>query len=126
MMQYKYKVAVVTMSDKGAAGQRTDQSGPLIKEIMEATGYALCMETVLIPDDFETIKNTLTDLCDRKKYDLILTTGGTGLSERDVTPEATLEIAHMLRTIAEHLETKALKRQNLNIQLNFEARNDKI
>lgn len=110
MMQYKYKVAVVTMSDKGAAGQRTDQSGPLIKEIMEATGYALCMETVLIPDDFGTIKNTLTDLCDRKKYDLILTTGGTGLSERDVTPEATLEIAHRnVPGISEYMRHKSFE-----------------
>jgi len=89
----KFRVAVVTISDKGSAGQRQDESGPLISQIMREWGLADVDETIIIPDDFELIKNTLVGLCDDKKYDLILTTGGTGLAERDVTPEATLAMA---------------------------------
>ena len=107
-MAYKYKVAVVTMSDKGSIGQRTDESGPLITSMMEEWGLAEVVETVLIPDDLEIIKNTLIDLCDNKKVDMVLTTGGTGLSPRDVTPEATLAVAHKnVPGIAEYMRAKS-------------------
>ncbi len=109
-MADKYKVAVVTMSDKGSIGQRTDESGPLITSIMEDWGLAEVVETVLIPDDLEIIKNTLIDLCDNKKVDMVLTTGGTGLSPRDVTPEATLAVAHRnVPGIAEYMRAKSFE-----------------
>ena len=110
IMADKYKVAVVTMSDKGSIGQRTDESGPLITSIMEDWGLAEVVETVLIPDDLEIIKNTLIDLCDNKKVDMVLTTGGTGLSPRDVTPEATLAVAHRnVPGIAEYMRAKSFE-----------------
>ena len=84
--------AVVTLSDKGAKGEREDQSGEVIRQMLLDAGY-LIQEVVLLPDDFELIKQTLANLCDRQ-VNLIVTTGGTGFSKRDVTPEATLAIAH--------------------------------
>lgn len=109
-MADKYRVAVVTMSDKGSTGQRTDESGPLITSMMEEWGIAEVVETVLIPDDLEIIKDTLVDLCDNKKVDMVLTTGGTGLSLRDVTPEATLAVAHKnVPGIAEYMRAKSFE-----------------
>lgn len=106
----KFRVAVVTISDKGSAGQRQDESGPLISQIMREWGLADVDETIIIPDDFELIKNTLVGLCDDKKYDLILTTGGTGLAERDVTPEATLAVADRnVPGIAEYMRAKSFE-----------------
>ena len=109
-MSEKYKVAVVTMSDKGSAGQREDKSGPLIAEIIDKLGFASVEEMILIPDDFDTIKEVLVDLCDNKHYDLVLTTGGTGLSPRDVTPEATLAVSHRnVPGIAEYMRYKSFE-----------------
>ena len=88
----RFLAGVVTMSDKGAAGERKDESGPLIREMVEEGPY-LVVEQRLIPDDRPAIERTLTELCDKKKVDLILTTGGTGFSPRDCTPEATLAVA---------------------------------
>ncbi len=93
IMKRKWKTAVITLSDKGYAGEREDKSGPLIKEIVEAEGYEVaCM--VLLPDDQKMIEEKLIRLCDEEKMDLILTTGGTGFSPRDCTPEATMAVAH--------------------------------
>lgn len=89
---HRFRVGVVTMSDKGAAGLREDESGPLIRRMVEAGPY-LVVEQLLIPDDQPEIERTLTRLCDRTGVDLILTTGGTGFSPRDRTPEATLAVA---------------------------------
>ncbi len=109
-MAEKYKVAVVTMSDKGASGQRVDESGPLIAQIMEQWGLATVEEMMLIPDDYEKIKETLVSLCDDTKVDLILTTGGTGLSPRDVTPEATMAVADRnVPGIAEYMRAKSFE-----------------
>ena len=103
-----YRVAVVTMSDKGSQGIRKDESGPLISSIMEEWGQAEVIDVQLIPDDFETIKKNLISLCDDMKVDLILTTGGTGLSPRDVTPEATMAIADKnVPGIAEYMRYKS-------------------
>ncbi len=89
----KFKVGILTISDKGAAGRREDVSGPVIKEIIESWGMGEVCETRIIPDDFEMIQEMLIRFSDVKGYDLILTTGGTGLSPRDLTPEATMAIA---------------------------------
>lgn len=87
-----WALAWITLSDKGAAGQREDQSGPLIAELC-AAALPLChSQGFLLPDDERQLRALLTDLSLFQGYDLILTTGGTGLSSRDVTPEATLAL----------------------------------
>lgn len=92
MEKYRWKAAVVTLSDKGAAGEREDLSGPAICEMITESGYEV-VKTVLLPDEFEEIKKCLCKLCDEEKVDIIFTTGGTGLAPRDCTPEATLAVA---------------------------------
>ena len=86
-----FKVAVVCMSDKGSKGEREDISTQVIEKIILENGYKITKK-VLISDDFQKIKDTLIEICDNNHADLILTTGGTGFSKRDVTPEATEEI----------------------------------
>lgn len=86
-----FKVAIVCMSDKGSKGEREDISTQVIEKIMVENGYKIT-EKVLIPDEFQLIKDILVNLCDNNHVDLILTTGGTGFSKRDVTPEATEEV----------------------------------
>ena len=86
-----FKVVIVCMSDKGSKGEREDLSTQVIEKIMIENGYMIT-EKVLIPDEFQLIKDTLINICDNNHVDLILTTGGTGFSKRDVTPEATEEI----------------------------------
>ncbi len=83
----KYRASVVTISDKGSRGERVDTSGPALCEILNENGFEV-VYTNIIPDEIETIKNELIRLSDEMKVDLILTTGGTGFSKRDVTPEA--------------------------------------
>jgi molybdopterin adenylyltransferase len=86
-----YTLGIIVASDKGAAGLREDLGGPLIKSIMSDAGYDVA-EIKLISDDKETLIKTIREFADVKKYSLILTTGGTGFSPRDNTPEATLAI----------------------------------
>jgi len=83
----QFSCAVVTMSDKGAAGKREDTSGAALQQILSDEGYIL-KDYKIIPDNEDTIAETLIDLVDNLKIDLILTTGGTGVSPTDVTPEA--------------------------------------
>lgn len=86
------KAAVLTLSDKGYAGEREDKSGPLVKEMLGEAGYEV-VEVILLPDERKQIEQELIRLCDEIKVELILTTGGTGFSPRDCTPEATLAVA---------------------------------
>ena len=86
-----FRTAIVCMSDKGAKGEREDLSTKVIEKIIIENGYKVTKK-ILIPDEFELIKETLKNIGDNDEADLILTTGGTGFSKRDVTPEATLEI----------------------------------
>ncbi len=87
----KITAAVLTVSDKGAKGERIDTSGPAVCGMLEAEGYQIIYHTI-IPDDFETIKAELIRCADELHAALILTTGGTGFSPRDITPEATLAV----------------------------------
>ena len=91
-----YRVGIMTVSDKGAAGVREDLSGPAIKEIMEQyePEHSIFQVTkeVIVPDDYDTIKAQLIQMCDKDGIHLLLTTGGTGFSKRDITPEATLAV----------------------------------
>ena len=86
-----YTAAVITVSDKGYIGQREDTSGPNLCRILKEKGYEL-VHTSIVPDDNEMIQAELIKCCDELKINLILTTGGTGFSPRDITPEATMAV----------------------------------
>ena len=90
--EQRWKAAVVTLSDKGYAGEREDKSGPLLCGMLEEAGYEVT-EVRLLPDEQKMIEQCLCELADEKKVDLIATTGGTGFAPRDCTPEATLAVA---------------------------------
>lgn len=86
-----YSAAVITISDKGSRGERVDTSGPNLCRILEEKGYEI-KYTTIIPDEFEQIKAELIKCADELKIALVLTTGGTGFSPRDITPEATMAV----------------------------------
>lgn len=85
------RVAIITLSDSGYAGQREDKSGPLIRAMAEEAGYKV-VHTALLPDGVEPLAGELKRLCDGDLADLVLTTGGTGFSPTDLTPEATMSV----------------------------------
>jgi molybdenum cofactor synthesis domain-containing protein len=90
-----YRVSVITASDRGAAGERADESGPVIRRIAGAAGFVIAGYT-LLPDDQDGLEAELRRICDGNLADLVLTTGGTGFSPRDRMPEATLAVAERL------------------------------
>ena len=90
-----YRAAVITVSDRCSNRERVDASGKIIGEILASTGY-LTVYTKVIPDEQSLLETELKRLCDENTADLILTTGGTGFSPRDCTPEATLAVAERL------------------------------
>ena len=101
-------VAILTCSDKGARGEREDLSGPAIAEMIKGIG-AVVEYYEVIPDERELIKEKL--MAYSKKADIIITTGGTGLSPRDVTPEATIEVIDReIPGIAEAMRSEGLKK----------------
>ena len=103
-----FTIGVITVSDKGAAGERKDTSGPLIEEMLKEIGGIL-NKYVIVPDDRDKIANTLRNMCDVDKLDVIFTTGGTGFSPRDLTPEATLDVIDRLAPgISEAIRMKSL------------------
>lgn len=106
---FPWQAAVITLSDKGAAGERKDESGPAVAKRLREAGYAV-VEELLIPDDAAALKLELARLCDQRRLDLILTTGGTGCSARDTTPEATLAVADRnVPGIAEAMRAASMK-----------------
>ncbi len=92
MENFDFNSAVITLSDRSYNGEREDLSGPAIIEYLEKKGWRR-PGYLLLPDDREMLIDALIDLSDIKKMDLILTTGGTGFSPRDITPEATEAVA---------------------------------
>ena len=86
-----FTAAVITLSDKGAAGEREDKSGPKIVEMIGEAGYDV-KETLLLPDGRTALEKQLIRLADQRQINVIFTTGGTGFAERDVTPEATIAV----------------------------------
>ena len=101
-------VAVLTLSDKGSKGEREDLSGPLIADILKPIRADLKFYEIL-PDEKDLIKEKLIQFCG--KVDLILTTGGTGLAPRDVTPDATLEVIDKeVLGIAELMRSEGFKK----------------
>ena len=91
----RLRAAILILSDKGSRGEREDKCGPLIADMLEREGYE-AVETAIIPDEGKQIEEELIRLSDGRQVDLILTSGGTGFSMRDVTPEATLAVAPRL------------------------------
>jgi molybdenum cofactor synthesis domain-containing protein len=85
------QAGVITVSDKGSAGQREDKSGPEVERILKTIGIEVTRRTV-VPDEVDQIRQSLIDFADHLRIDLIVTTGGTGVSPRDVTPDATLGV----------------------------------
>lgn len=86
-----FRVGILTASDKGSRGEREDRSAQVIKEMVQDAGWQVDYYRV-IPDDPDLIAQTLVDMADKEGLDLILTTGGTGFSPRDNTPEATRRV----------------------------------
>lgn len=83
----KYTVAIITISDKGSQGERQDKSGPSIAQMLKGS-YNIA-DMLIVPDEADIISDAIKKLIDKKGIDLVITTGGTGLSRRDVTPDAT-------------------------------------
>lgn len=105
-----FRVAILTLSDKGSKGERDDASGPLIQEMVKALpGQVIHYE--IIPDEKALIIEALKKSADQLRADLILTTGGTGLSPRDVTPDATLAVIDKeVPGFAEAMRAESLKK----------------
>ncbi len=102
--------AILTLSDKGSRGERVDESGPALAAWMEARGVTT-VKSEVIPDEFEQIVSVLSSWADQQVADLIVTTGGTGVSPRDVTPEATMQVtARLIPGIAELMRLKSLEK----------------
>ena len=89
-----FTAAVIVLSDKGSRGEREDLSGPAAEEMLKEAGYDV-VERFVIPDEPEVLKHHLIRLADSRQVDLVVTSGGTGFSMRDQTPEATLAVADL-------------------------------
>lgn len=108
----KYTAAVITVSDKGARGERVDTSGPALAAILTEAGYEIAYKSI-IPDDFDTIRGELLKCAEEENIALICTTGGTGFSPRDVTPEAALSVIQReTRGIPELMRGESMKITN--------------
>jgi molybdenum cofactor synthesis domain-containing protein len=107
---FSRKTAIVTVSDLGSRGERQDESGKALAQMLGQAGYEIYFQTI-IPDEYRQIRDLLADLADRDKPALILTTGGTGVSPRDVTPDATLSIIERaVPGMAEAMRAASLKK----------------
>ena len=87
----RYTAAVITVSDKASRGERIDTSGPAVQKILAEAGFDVVYSSV-VPDEKEQIEAELIRCADEKQIHLVMTTGGTGFSQRDITPEATLAV----------------------------------
>lgn len=104
-----YTAAVITVSDKGYRGEREDTSGPNLVRILEEKGFEV-VYTAMVPDESEMIQAELIKCADERNIALVLTTGGTGFSPRDITPEATLKVVERLTPgIPEAMRAESMK-----------------
>ena len=104
------RVGILTISDRSAMGEREDESGPLLAELAQSNDW-IVVESTVLPDEGDQISNLLGEWSDSGKVNLILTTGGTGFSKRDVTPEATLEVVDRLAPgLSEAMRAHSLKK----------------
>lgn len=103
------RVAILTISDSCAQGKRADESGPAIRDMLGEKNFEVC-EKITLPDDYRAIAKALRHLSDELCIDVILTTGGTGLGRRDVTPEATASVCErMVPGLAEILRSEGFR-----------------
>ncbi len=103
------RIAVLTASDRSARRERPDASGPAIEEVVRAQGWEI-VRRAIVPDDLESLKAQLLEWAHADDVDVILTTGGTGFSRRDVTPEATLAVVdRMAPGITEAMRAASLR-----------------
>ena len=86
-----FTVGIITSSDKGYSGEREDKSGQVIEEIVSEKGFKV-VKKVVLPDDKILLEKEMINMCDNLNVNLLLTTGGTGFSKRDITPEATKSV----------------------------------
>jgi len=106
----KARYAVLTISDKGSRGEREDHSGVVIQEFVAQLGGELSAYQI-VPDEKEQIQGRIVEWCDSLEVDVVLTTGGTGLAPRDVTPTATLEVMdYEVPGIPEAMRAESLKK----------------
>lgn len=104
-----FTLGIIIASDKGAKGERIDESGQVIMDIMESNNYTT-KKYLVLPDDRETLSKEMIHMCDHLEVDLLLTSGGTGFSKRDITPEATLDVVEKLAPgISEAIRYNSLK-----------------
>lgn len=104
----QFRIGILTLSDKGSRGEREDASGQVVKEMVAGLGEVVCAQ--ILPDEFEPIVNCLQAWSDQEQLHLILTTGGTGVSPRDVTPQATLQILdYEIPGMAEAMRQRSLE-----------------
>jgi len=102
------KAGVLTISDKGFEGKRKDESGPLVAEILTKAGYIVAKQSI-VPDNLEKIVECLITWVDKENLNLIVTTGGTGVSPTDITPEAMLKvIKYQIPGMAEAMRAASL------------------
>ena len=105
-----FRARILTVSDSTSQGRRTDRAGPLIEELLGLTGRFSFQEGAVVPDETAAISSILKEWADSGSCDLIVTTGGTGLSPRDVTPEATLQVIdRSIPGMAEAMRMEGLK-----------------
>lgn len=86
-----FTVGIITSSDKGYSGEREDKSGKVIEEIVSENGFKV-IKKVVLPDEKDLLEKEMINMCDNLNVNLLLTTGGTGFSKRDITPEATKSV----------------------------------
>ena len=104
------RTAILTVSDMCSQGKRADTSGQTIEEMLPKDTFEVCQK-IIIPDDYETITKTLRQFSDELKVKIVLTTGGTGLGPRDVTPEATTAVCdRRIPGFAEILRSESYKK----------------
>jgi molybdenum cofactor synthesis domain-containing protein len=104
------RFGILTLSDRSASGERADASGPVLAELIRAQGWSIAKQAIL-PDDESAIRATLIEWTDSGEVDVILTTGGTGFSPRDITPEATRAVIERdAPGLAEAMRTESLKK----------------
>ena len=86
-----FTVGIITSSDKGYRGEREDKSGQVIEEIVSQNGFKV-IKKVVLPDEKDLLEKEMINMCDNLNVNLLVTTGGTGFSKRDITPEATKSV----------------------------------
>ncbi len=114
------RAAVVTVSDRGYRGEREDRSGPAAGDILQQVGVVVSFH--MVPDDREKIASQLCHLADEERVDVVITSGGTGLSPQDLTPEATLDVVdRRVPGIAEAIRARSLEKTDRSMLSRGEA-----